>query len=101
MAESMLEGKNLIPSATGPAGPIPHPAYCKPQCFAKGKHGPSGTCQCKGCRGDAHGRGKRYALDHGFLKDSLPGSRKPPLDQEWLFPEKPLTQIEGPDQPYQ
>jgi hypothetical protein len=88
MAESILEEKNLIPSATGPAGPIPRRDYCKPLCYENDKHGPSGSCHCKGCRGNAHGRGKSYALDHGYLKDSPPGSRKPPLDQEWLFPEE-------------
>ena len=99
MAENTLEGGNLIPSATGPAGPIPHPAYCTPQCYAKGKLELSGSCQCKGCRGGAHGRGRKYAFDHGYLKYSPLGSRMPPLDQELLFPEQPFAQIEAPDQP--
>lgn len=85
-AEATLEGASPIPTATGPGGPIPHPAYCTPQCYAKGKLALSGSCQCKGCRGDAHGRGKKYAFDRGYLKYSLPGSRKPPRDQELLSP---------------
>jgi len=68
MAQDRLEGRNLIPSATGPAGPIPHPAYCTPQCYAKGKRKLSGSCKCKGCRGGAHGRGKKYAFDHGYTQ---------------------------------
>jgi hypothetical protein len=99
MAQDRLEGRNLIPSATGPAGPIPHPAYCTPQCYAKGKRKLSGSCKCKGCRGGAHGRGKKYAFDHGYLKNAPPGSRKPPLDQEPLFPEQPSAEIEEPNQP--
>jgi hypothetical protein len=98
MADNKLKGKNLIPSATGPPGPIPHPAYCRPQCYAGDKHGLS-ECQCKGCHGDAHGRGKKYAFDHGYLKYSPPGSRKPKPGQEPLFPEEPLTPIEDADQP--
>lgn len=97
MAENMLNGKNLIPSATGPAGPIPHPAYCTPQCYAKGRRALSGSCQCRGCRGDAHGRGKKYAFDHGYLKYSPPGSRKPPLGPELPFPEELLAPIEDAD----
>jgi hypothetical protein len=91
MAKNKLEGGSPILTATGPPGPIPHPAYCMPRCYAKGKLALSGSCQCRGCRGDAHGRGKKYASDNGYLKCSLPGSRKPPLDQELLFPEEPLT----------
>lgn len=83
-------------AATGPAGPIPHRAYCTPQCYAKGKSALSGCCQCKGCRGDAHGRGKKYAFDRGYLKYSPPGSRKPPLDQELLFPDDTLHQSQTP-----
>lgn len=104
MPESKSE-RNLIPSATGPAGPIPHPAYCTHQCYAAGKPERSRSCECNGCHGDAHGRGKKYAFDHGYLKFSPPGSRRPPLDQERLFPDAPPTsiedadQIEGADQP--
>ena len=97
MAESTLEDKNAIPSATGPAGPIPHPAYCAPRCYADGKHGSSGVCRCKGCRGDAHGRGRKYAWDHGYLKNSLPGSRKLSLGPELPFPDEPLTPVEEAD----
>jgi hypothetical protein len=96
-AEVTLEEASLILAATGPAGPIPHPAYCTHQCYAKGKPELSASCECKGCSGKAHGRGKKYAFDHGYLKYSPPGSRKPPLDQELLFPEEPLAPIE--DQP--
>jgi hypothetical protein len=92
MAESTLEVKHLIPSATGPAGSIPHAAFCSRGCYANDKHGLSGTCTCKGCGGDAHGRGKKYAFDHGYLRHSPPGSRKEPLDQEWLFSEEYFTQ---------
>jgi hypothetical protein len=84
MGEGMLEKGNFIPTATGPAGPLPHPAYCTPQCYAKGKRELSESCQCKGCHGKAHGRGKKYAFDRGYLKYALPGCRKPPPDQEWL-----------------
>ncbi len=97
MVENTLEGKTLIPSATGPAGPIPRPAYCARQCYAEDKHGTAGACQCKGCRGDAHGRGRKYAWDHGYLKDSPLGSRKPPLGQESLFPEVPPAPIALPN----
>jgi hypothetical protein len=86
-----LKEGNLIPRATGRAGPIPHPAYCTPQCYAKGKRVLSASCKCRGCRGDAHGRGRKYAFDHGYLKYSLPGSRKPPLDQELLFPDGEIS----------
>jgi len=99
MVESTLEAKNLILSATGPAGPIPHAAFCSPRCYANDKHGLSGACTCKGCRGNAHGRGKKYAFDHGYLRYSPPGSRKLQLDQEWLFAEESFTQIEHADQP--
>ncbi|MFP5236649.1 MAG: hypothetical protein ACLGSD_12170 [Acidobacteriota bacterium] len=80
------EADNQLP-ATGPAGPIPHPAYCTPQCYAKGIRDRARFCECKGCGSKAHGRGKKYAFDHGYLKYSPPGSRKPPLGQEPLFPE--------------
>jgi hypothetical protein len=96
--ETTLEGVIPFRAATGPAGPIPHRAYCMPQCYAKGKPALSGSCQCKGCRGDAHGCGKKYAFDHGYLKYSLPGSRKPPLDQELLFSDDPLSPIQDADQ---
>jgi hypothetical protein len=99
MAEGTLDERDLIPPATGSAGPIPHPAYCTPQCYAKGKLKLSRSCQCKGCRGDAHGRGKKYAFDHGYLRDSPIGSRKPPPGIGWLFPEEPPTPIEEADQP--
>ena len=99
MAESTLEANNLIPSATGPAGPITRAAFCSRGCYANDKHGLSGACTCKGCHGNAHGRGKKYAFDNGYLKFSPPGSRKPPLGQELLFPEEPLTPIEGAGQP--
>jgi hypothetical protein len=97
--DATLEKGSPMPSATGPAGPIPHPAYCTPQCYAKGKRALSTSCQCRGCRGEAHGRGKKYAFDHGYLKFSLPGSRKPPLDQELLFPEDPLTPLDEAGKP--
>ena len=64
-----------------------------------GKLALSGSCQCKACRGDAHGRGKKFAFDHGYLADSRPGSRRPQLSQEWLFPAEPLTPIDDAGQP--
>ena len=97
--ENRLEVRRPISSATGPAGPIPRTPYCTPQCYAKGKRKLSKSCQCKGCDGDAHGRGKKYAFDNGYLKFSSPGSRKPPLGQVALFPEEPLTPIDKAGQP--
>jgi len=93
MAEHALEEKNRITSATGPPGPIPRRAYCTAQCYEKGKRKLSKSCHCKGCGGDAHGRGRKYAWDHGYLKGSLPSSRKSPLGQESLFPEDPPAPI--------
>ena len=78
--------------ATGPAGPIPHPDYCMHQCYAKGKRELGRSCECKGCDGDAHGRGKQYAFNHGYLKHSPPGSRKPKPGQEALFSEEDLAE---------
>ena|GEM_PF-1686465 len=88
---------NLPPSATGPAGSNPHPAYCAPRCYADDKHVGSRNCTCKGCHGDAHGRGRKYAWDHGYLKDSPRGSRKPPFGQELLFPEEHPAPIAMPN----
>ncbi len=99
MAENTLEGKNLIPSATGKAGPMPRTPYCTPQCYAKGKRELSKSCHCERCSGEAHGRGWNYAFEHGYLKDLPVGFRKPPLDQEELFPEEPHIPIEDADQP--
>jgi hypothetical protein len=83
-------------SATGPAGPIPHPFYCTPQCYAKGKRELAKSCECRGCRGDAHGRGRKYAFDHGYLKLSPPGSRKLPTDQAQLFSDEISPEQEVP-----
>jgi len=95
MAEKVSEEKRPIPpTATGPAGPIPHPPYCRPQCYADGKHQSNRACQCKACGGDAHGRGRKYAFDHGYLRDSPPIFRKTPKDQEWLFPKEPPNLVE-------
>ena len=99
MEKKTLEGEDLVTFATGPAGPIPHADYCMPQCYAKGNRELSGSCQCKGCNGDAHGRGKKYAFDHGYLKNSPLGSRKPKPGQESLFPEEIPARIEVADQP--
>jgi hypothetical protein len=99
MAENTLEGKNLIPSATGQAGPIPRRPYCKPRCYEKGKRGPSRSCECKGCGGHAHSCGWNYAFEHGYLSSLPPGFRKPPPDQELLPFEEPPTPIEDADQP--
>jgi len=91
--EATLEGERLIPAAKGPVAPISHRAYCTPQCYAKGKRALSKSCQCKGCSGKAHGRGKKYAFDNGYLKYSPHRSRKLPLDQELLFPDDPFSPI--------
>jgi hypothetical protein len=77
MAKKTLEEKDSVIRATGPAGPIPHVDYCKAQCHSKGKRERSETCECKGCNGDAHGLGEKYAFDHGYLKNSPSGPRKP------------------------
>lgn len=85
MREHSSDSTILTPAATGPAGPVPHLDYCAPQCYKKGKL--SKSCKCKRCHGDAHGRGWKYAFEHGYLKCSPPGCRKPPFDQEELFPD--------------
>jgi hypothetical protein len=73
-----------MPASTGPAGPLPRVNYCNEQCYSKGKLKRSRDCTCKGCQGRAHGRGKQYASDEGYLKSSPPGSRKPGTGQELL-----------------
>jgi len=85
---------DIVLSATGPAGAIPHPAYCTPQCYAKGIRERARSCECKGCDGKAHGRGKKYAFDHGYLKYSPVGSRKQPAGQEPLFPEESIAPVD-------
>lgn len=92
MAKRTSEGKSLIPPATVPAGRNPRTAYCTPQCYEKGILARAGSCQCKKCHGHAHAQGRKF--DHGYLKNSPPDFRRPPLDQEWLFPEEPPTPIE-------
>ena len=99
MAVDILKDPGIVLSATGPAGQIPHPNYCMPQCYAKGKRDLSGSCQCKGCHGNAHGRGKKYAFDHGYLKHSPVVSRRPQPGQESLFPEGGPDPAEVVDQP--
>jgi hypothetical protein len=98
MSMELSKKANKVLSATGPAGPIPHPAYCTPQCYAKGIRERARSCECKGCNGKAHGRGKKYAFDHGYLKYSPPGSRKPPADQEPLFPDESSAPVDLPEQ---
>lgn len=88
MAKKLSKEVDRVLSATGPAGPIPRTAYCTPQCYARGIRDRARSCECKGCGGKAHGREKKYAFDHGYLKDSPPGSRKVPTGQEPLFPEE-------------
>lgn len=92
MREKPSESTISTLPATGPAGPIPHRGYCTPLCYKKGKL--SKSCKCKRCRGDAHGRGWKYAFEHGYLTWSPLGDRKPPSDQEELFPDEPPTPIE-------
>lgn len=89
----------MILSATGPAGSVPHPAYCTPQCYTKGTRDRSGSCRCKGCGGKAHGRGKKYAFDHGYLKYPLGGPSRPQPDQESLFPEEISAPVNLADPP--
>jgi hypothetical protein len=88
MKEHTPKEANRRTSSTGAPGSIPHPAYCTPQCYAKGKCDLAKSCECKGCWGDAHGRGRKYAFDHGYLKFSPSGSRKSPPNQESLFPDE-------------
>jgi hypothetical protein len=95
-----LKGADIVSSATGPAGSVPHADYCTPQCYAKGKRELSGSCQCKGCQGDAHGRGKKYAFERGYLKNSPIGSRRSQPGQEPLFPEESPALVEATDQAY-
>jgi hypothetical protein len=85
MAEYVLKEGNLVPSATGVAGPPLRRAYCSRGCYDSDE--PIRSCTCKGCYNDAHGRGYDYAFVHGYLKNSPPGFRKSPERQEWLpFP---------------
>jgi len=87
MSVDEAESEDFLQPATGPAGRIPHTDYCTWQCYDKGKRENWAACDCKGCDGKAHGRGKQFALDHGFLKESPVPSRRSPADQEALFPE--------------
>ena len=98
-AIGMLDGRNLIPSATGPAGPILRANYCIPQCYGNGKRDLWGSCRCKRCYGAAHGRKRKFAFDHGNLKSSPPASRRPPSGHEPLFPEEPPAPIGAPISP--
>ena len=88
MAKKLSKEVDRGLSATGPAGSIPRTPYCTHQCYATGVRDRARSCECKGCDSDAHGRGRKYAFDHGYLKDSPPGSRKVPTGQEPLFPEE-------------
>lgn len=99
MAESTLDGRNPIPSATGSAGPIPRTVHCTPQCYKEGKSELSGSCKCEVCHGRAHGRGWNFAFEHGYLNSLPPGFQKPPPDQEWLPFEEAPTPIGDIDQP--
>ena len=92
MAKKTLEEKDSV-RRTGPAAPIPRVPYCKHPCYAQGKRKLSESCQCKGCNGDAHGRGKKYAFDNGYLKDSPSGPRKPKLGQTDI----PFEEIPAPN----
>lgn len=97
MAKKTLEEKDSVRGKTGPAGSVPRVPYCKHPCYTQGKRKLSGLCECKGCNGDAHGRGKKYALDNGYLKDSPPAPRKPKLGQtDFPFEEIPASD-EGTD----
>lgn len=87
MATDTLEKSERGKHATGPAALISRVYYCSSGCYDR-KLRVGSSCTYRGCEGDAHGRGKKYALDHGYLNDSLPGSRKPKLGQESLFPEE-------------
>jgi hypothetical protein len=97
MADGTLEGKNQTPSATGSAGPISRAKYCTPQCYERGKRKRSRTCRCKGCGGDAHGRGRKYACDHGYINGSPVVFRRPPSEQRPLFPPESPASAARPD----
>jgi hypothetical protein len=101
MAKDKLEEEEKEPVmvATGPAGPIPHASYCTPQCYEKGKRERRNSCECRGCDGDAHGLGMKYAFDQGYLKDSPFGPRKPKPGQVPLFSEEDLIEAVIIDQP--
>lgn len=94
MAKELSKEADNVLSATVRAGPIPRPAYCTHQCYAKGIRDRARSCECKGCDGKAHGRGKKYAFDHGYLKISPAGSRKLPAGQEPLFPEESTAPVD-------
>ena len=94
MAKDKVEAeKEPVLLATGPSGPIPHAAYCTPQCYEKGKRERRSSCEFRGCEGDAHGLGKKYAFDQGYLKHSPLGSRKPKPGQEPLFSEEDPVEV--------
>jgi hypothetical protein len=92
------EEKEPVMLATGPAAPIPHLDYCRPQCYKMGKRERRSSCTCKGCEGEAHGRGKEHAFSQGYLPYSPPVSRKPKHGQESLFSEA-LAEVVFIDQP--
>src|ERR1700678_3618954 len=95
----VAEEKEPVMRATGPAGPIPYADYCTPQCYEKGKRERRSSCECRGCDGDAHGRGKKYAFDQGYLKHSPLGSRSPKPGQESLPLEEDIAEVVINDQP--
>ena len=94
----VAEEKEPVKLATGPAGPIPHADYCTPQCYEKGKRELRSSRECRGCDGDAHGRGKKYAFDQGYLKYSPLGSRRPKPGQELLPLEEDIAEVVMDDQ---
>jgi hypothetical protein len=85
MALKVKEEDRPLPSATGAAGPSLRINYCTSSCY-EAKHPAAGNaCGCKGCNGNAHGRGRQYAFDHGYLKDLTHGVNKPKPGQMALI----------------
>ncbi|WP_157477223.1 hypothetical protein [Granulicella tundricola] len=74
--------------ATGSPGNLPHPDYCKPRCYNGKKLRGKKKCECKRCKGKAHGLGYKNALAQGFLPHSMVGWHKIPPDQGSLFDQK-------------
>jgi hypothetical protein len=92
MAKKTVVEKDSV-RQTGPAGPNLRTAYCNERCYKQGEGKLLERCRCKGCNGHAHGRGKKHALDGGYLRDSPPAPRKPKLGQTDI----PFEEIPAPN----
>ena len=93
MGKKTLEEKGSVRSATGPAGPILRTAYCNERCYEGNWLNAGVFANARDVGGDAHGRGKDYAMDSGYLKDSPSAPRKPKLGQT----DFPFEEIPAPD----